>query len=155
MTVNEVLETMSNEATAIVMSIGRDGDFICAYKKDLINDKYFKERVRDRTVTHLAVTRTRIGFGIAIQCSIDNEENKDALEKALGKACEYTHESALNGCPFNYDISAITNEKTNECNICDYQYIGLDEGLNSSKEYLKKSMKCWKEYFLRGDTEND
>ena len=117
MTVNEVLETMSNEATAIVMTIGRDGYFICAYKKDLINDKYFKERVRDRTVTHLAVTRTRIGFGIAIQCSIDNEENKDALEKALDKACEYTHESALNGCPFNYDISAITNEKTNECNI--------------------------------------
>lgn len=71
------------------------------------------------------------------------------LEKALDKACEYTHESALNGCPFNYDISAITNEKTNECNICDYQCISLDEALNSSKEYLKKSMKCWKEYFLK------
>ena len=155
MTVNEVLETMGNEATAIVMTIGGDGYFICAYKKDLINDKYFKEKVRDRTVTHLAVTRTRIGFGIAIQCSIDNEENKDALEKALDKACEYTHESALNGCPFNYDISTITNKKTNECNICDYQCIGLDEELNSSKEYLKKSMKCWKEYFLRGDAEND
>lgn len=83
------------------------------------------------------------------------EEYCDALEKALDKACEYTHESALNGCPFNYDISAVTNEKTNECNICDYQCIGLDEELNSSKEYLKKSIKCWKEYFLRGDTEND
>ena len=22
-------------------------------------------------------------------------------------------------------------------------------------EYLKKSIKCWKEYFLKGDTEND
>lgn len=60
MTVNEVLETMGNEATAIVMTIGGDGYFICAYKKDLINDKYFKEKVGDRTVTHLGVTRTRI-----------------------------------------------------------------------------------------------
>lgn len=79
MTVNEVLETMGNEATAIVMTIGGDGYFICAYKKDLINDKYFKEKVRDRTVTHLGVTRTRKGFGIAIQCAInkDNEENKN------------------------------------------------------------------------------
>lgn len=79
------------------------------------------------------------------------EEYCDVLEKALDKACEYTHESALNGCPFNYDISAITNEKTNECNICDYQCIGLDEELNSSKEYSKKSIKCWKEYFLKGE----
>lgn len=155
MTVNEVLETMGNEATAIVMTIGGDGYFICAYKKDLINDKYFKEKVGDRTVTHLGVTRTRIGFGIAIQCSIDNEENKDVLEKALDKACKYIHNDGIDGCPCNYDISTITNEKTNECNICDYQCIGLDEELNSSKEYLKKSMKCWKEYFLRGDTEND
>ena len=79
MTVNEVLETMGNEATAIVMTIGGDGYFICAYKKDLINDKYFKEKVGDRTVTHLGVTRTRIGFGIAIQCTInkENEENKN------------------------------------------------------------------------------
>ena len=155
MTVNEVLETMGNEATAIVMTIGGDGYFICAYKKDLINDKYFKEKVGDRTVTHLGVTRTRIGFGIAIQCSIDNEENKDVLEKALDKACKYIHNDGIDGCPCNYDISTITNEKTNECNICAYQCIGLDEELNSSKEYLKKSMKCWKEYFLRGDTEND
>lgn len=155
MTVNEVLETMGNEATAIVMTIGGDGYFICAYKKDLINDKYFKEKVGDRTVTHLGVTRTRIGFGITIQCSIDNEENKDVLEKALDKACKYIHNDGIDGCPCNYDISTITNEKTNECNICDYQCIGLDEELNSSKEYLKKSMKCWKEYFLRGDTEND
>lgn len=155
MTVNEVLETMGNEATAIVMTIGGDGYFICAYKKDLINDKYFKEKVGDRTVTHLGVTRTRIGFGIAIQCSIDNEENKDVLEKALDKACKYIHNDGIDGCPCNYDISTITNEKTNECNICDYQCISLDEELNSSKEYLKKSMKCWKEYFLRGDAEND
>lgn len=79
MTVNEVLEIMGNEAIAIVMTIGGDGYFICAYKKDLINDKYFKEKVGDRTVTHLGVTRTRIGFGIAIQCTLnkDNEENKN------------------------------------------------------------------------------
>lgn len=79
MTVNEVLETMGNEATAVVITIGGDGYFICAYKKDLINDKCFKEKVGDRIVTHLGVTRTRIGFGIAIQCAInkDNEETKN------------------------------------------------------------------------------
>lgn len=80
------------------------------------------------------------------------------LEKALDNACVYIHNDGIDGCPFNYDISAITNEKMNECNMCCYQCISLDE-LNSSKqqkyEYLKKSIKCWKEYFLRGDTEND
>lgn len=77
MTVNQVLEKMSNEATAVVMTIGEDGYFICAYKKDLINNKCFKEKVGDRNVTHLGVTRTRKGFGIAIQCDINNEENKN------------------------------------------------------------------------------
>lgn len=79
MTVNEVLETMGNKSTAIVMTIGGDGYFICGYKKDLINNKCFKEKVGDRIVTHLGVTRTRIGFGIAIQCTInkDNEETKN------------------------------------------------------------------------------
>lgn len=79
MTVNEVLEKMSNEAIAVVITIGGDGYFICEYKKDLINSKCFKEKVGDRTVTHLGVTRTRKGFGIAIQCVInkDNEENKN------------------------------------------------------------------------------
>lgn len=76
MRVNEVLETMSNEAVAVVMTIG--DYFICAYKKDLINDKYFiEEKVGDRTVTHLGVTRTSRGFGIVIQCIINNEVNKD------------------------------------------------------------------------------
>lgn len=79
MTVNEVLEKMSNEATAVVMTIGGDGYFICAYKKDLINDKYFKEKVGDRTVTHLGVTRTSRGFGIVIECftNKDYEVNED------------------------------------------------------------------------------
>lgn len=79
MTVNEVLEKMSNESIALVITIGGDGYFICAYKKDLTNNKCFKEKVGDRTVTHLGVTRTRKGFGIAIQCAInkDNEENKN------------------------------------------------------------------------------
>jgi hypothetical protein len=77
MRVNEVLKTMSNEATAVVMTIGEDGYFICAYKKDLINDKCFiDKKVGDRTVTHLGVTRTSRGFGIVIQCIINNEENK-------------------------------------------------------------------------------
>ena len=81
------------------------------------------------------------------------------LEKALDNACEYIHDCGSNGCLFNYDVLSITNKKMNECNMCDYQCISLDDELNSSKqqqyEYLKKSMKCWKEYFLRGDAEND
>lgn len=81
------------------------------------------------------------------------EDYCDALEKALDNACEYIHDCGSNGCPFNYSILSITNEKMNECNICDYQCMGLDNRLNN--EYLKKSIKCWKEYFLRGDAEND
>lgn len=77
MTVNEVLEKMSNEAIAVVITIGGDGYFICAYKKDLINNKCFKEKVGDRNVMHLGVTRTRKGFGIAIQCVINKEVNKN------------------------------------------------------------------------------
>lgn len=75
MRVNEVLETMSNEATAVVMTIGEDGYYVCKYKKDLINDKYFIKEVGDRTVTHLGVTRTSRGFGIVIQCVI-NKDNE-------------------------------------------------------------------------------
>ena len=76
MRVNEVLETMSNEGVVAVITIRNY--FICAYKKDLINDKYFIEnKVGDRTVTHLGVTRTSRGFGIVIECIINNEVNKD------------------------------------------------------------------------------
>ena len=78
MRVNEVLKTMSNEATAVVMTIGEDGYFICAYKKDLINDKCFiDKKVGDRTVTNLGVTRTSRGVGIVIQCTINKEGNKN------------------------------------------------------------------------------
>lgn len=78
------------------------------------------------------------------------EEYCDALEKALDKACEYIHNDGTDGCPCNYDISTITNEKMNECNRCDYECNG-----SKQYEYLKKSIKCWKEYFLRGNEEND
>jgi hypothetical protein len=74
MRVNEVLKTMSNEAVIVVMTIG--DYFICAYKKDLINDKCFiDKKVGDRIVTHLGVTRTSRGFGIVIQCVI-NKDNE-------------------------------------------------------------------------------
>lgn len=86
------------------------------------------------------------------------EKYCNELEKTLDNACEYTHDCGQNGCLFNYDVLSITNKKMNECNMCDYQCISLDDELNSSKqqqyEYLKKSMKCWKEYFLKGDTED-
>lgn len=76
MRVNEVLKTMSNEAVIVVMTIG--DYFICAYKKDLINDKCFVDKkVGDRIVTHLGVTRTSRGFGIVIQCIINKEGNKN------------------------------------------------------------------------------
>ena len=86
------------------------------------------------------------------------EDYCDALEKALDNACKYIHNDGIDGCPCNYDLSTISDKKMNECNICDYQCISFYDELNSSKqqyEYLKKSMKCWKEYFLKGDTEND
>lgn len=79
------------------------------------------------------------------------EDYCDALEKALDNACKYIHNDGIDGCPFNYDLSAIESEKMNECNICDYQ-CGSEQ---CCEEYLKKSIKCWKEYFLRGDTESD
>lgn len=75
------------------------------------------------------------------------------LEKALDNACEYIHDCGSNGCPNNYD-----GEEMKECKMCNYECMSLDDQLNSSKsqydEYLKKSIKCWKEYFLRGDTED-
>ena len=91
-----------------------------------------------------------------IEYAYDLEEYCNELEKALDKACEYIHDCGVNGCPFNYDCLTITNEKMNECNICGYE---CNDQLHSTKqqeeEYLKKSIKCWKEYFLKGDTEND
>lgn len=70
-----------------------------------------------------------------------------SYEKALNKACEYIHNDGIDGCPCNYDISTITSEKMNECNICNYQCSSKQH----CKEYLKKSIKCWKEYFLKGE----
>lgn len=82
------------------------------------------------------------------------EDYCDALEKALDNACEYIHDCGSNGCPNNYD-----GEEMKECKMCNYECMSLDDQLNSSisqyDEYLKESIKCWKEYFLKGDTEND
>ncbi len=76
------------------------------------------------------------------------------LEKALDNACEYIHDCGSNGCPNNYD-----GEEMKECKMCNYECMSLDDQLNSSRlqyhEYLKKSIKCWRKYFLKGDTEND
>lgn len=72
------------------------------------------------------------------------------LEKALDNACEYIHDCGSNGCPNNYD-----GKEMKECKMCNYECMSLDDELNSSKsqydEYLKKSIKCWKEYFLKGE----
>ena len=37
------------------------------------------------------------------------------LEKALDKACKYTHNNGLNGCPANFDIGAVDKKKKKEC----------------------------------------
>lgn len=79
------------------------------------------------------------------------EDYCDALEKALDNACKYIHNDGIDGCPCNYDLSTISDKKMNECNICNYQCSSKQH----CKEYLKKSIKCWKEYFLRGDAENE
>lgn len=82
-----------------------------------------------------------------------------SYEKALNKACVYIHNNGVDGCPNNYDYLAITNEKIKECYTCGYDCMGLDDQLNSSnlqkEEYLKKSVKCWKEYFLKGEQQNE
>lgn len=82
------------------------------------------------------------------------EDYCDVLEKALLNACSYIDDNGINGCPFNYDFETILDKKINECSKCQYECIGYKEGLED-KGYRKKSIKCWKEYFLRGDTEND
>lgn len=71
MRVNEVLKRVSKkEIVTIVIH-----DFcICAYKKDLINDSAFiKRRLGDCIVTHLGICRTSGGFGIAIDCSTNED----------------------------------------------------------------------------------
>ena len=84
----------------------------------------------------------------------DLEEYCNELEKALDNSCEYIHDCGGNGCPNNYD-----GIEMNECKRCNYECMDLDFQLNSSescrKEYLKKSIKCWKEYFLKGDQQNE
>ena len=78
------------------------------------------------------------------------EKYCNELEKALDNACEYIHDCGSNGCPNNYD-----GEEMKECKMCNYECISLDYQLNSSKsqcdEYLKKSIKCWRKYFLKGE----
>lgn len=89
-----------------------------------------------------------------IEYAYDLEEYCNELEKALNKACAYIHCEGINGCPYRYDYKTITDEKMEQCYMCDYDYIDLDSELHN-EEYLKKSIKCWREYFLKGETEND
>lgn len=78
-----------------------------------------------------------------------NEQEINILEQALDKACEYTHNNGVNGCPSNYDCGAVSQEKEKECILCKFHCIyAKDELFN--KEYEKKSKECWKEYFLKG-----
>ena len=77
------------------------------------------------------------------------EQTISMLEKALDKACEYTHNDGFNGCPSSYDHEAVSEEKEKECILCKFHCISAkDECWN--KEYEKKSKECWKEYFLTG-----
>lgn len=77
------------------------------------------------------------------------EQEINKLEKALDKACKYTHNDGLNGCPASYDIGAVDKKKKEECILCKFHCISAkDEYLN--KEYENKSKECWKEYFLKG-----
>lgn len=79
------------------------------------------------------------------------------LEKALNDACTYIHDDGYNGCPSNYDNKTVTNEKMKECRGCYYycngSYCNSLQPDPFYEEYKKKSIQCWKEYFLRGDEE--
>ena len=77
------------------------------------------------------------------------------LEKALNDACTYIHDDGYNGCPANYDNKTVTNGKIKECCGCYYYCNGsYSDPFHFDpfyEEYKKKSIKCWKEYFLKGD----
>lgn len=88
----------------------------------------------------------------------DNSNDEDlmekeikTLEKALDKACKYTHNNGLNGCPSNYDCSTVSKKKEKECILCKFHCDSEKWFFN--KEYEKKSKECWKEYFLKGKRE--
>ena len=76
------------------------------------------------------------------------EKEIKVLEKALDKACKYTHNNGLNGCPANFDIGAVDKKKKKECVLCKFHCDSEKYFFN--KEYEKKSKECWKEYFLKG-----
>lgn len=77
------------------------------------------------------------------------EKEIKILEKALDKACEYTHNNGYNGCPSHYDIEEVDKEKEKECILCKFYCMSVK--YFNSKEYEKKSKECWKEYFLKGE----
>ena len=77
------------------------------------------------------------------------EQEINTLEKALDKACEYTHNNGVNGCPSSYDWEALDKNKEKECILCKFHCISAKDEL-FNKEYEKKSKECWKEYFLTG-----
>lgn len=76
------------------------------------------------------------------------EQETKTLAKALDKACKYTHNNGLNGCPANFDIGAVDKKKEKECILCKF-HCGSEKYF-FNKEYEKKSKECWKEYFLKG-----
>lgn len=77
------------------------------------------------------------------------EKEIKTLEKALDKACKYTHNNGLNGCPLSYDCSIVSKKKEKECSLCKFNY--AFEKYYFNEEYEKKSKECWKEYFLKGE----
>ena len=77
------------------------------------------------------------------------EKEIKTLEKALDKACKYTHNNGLNGCPSSYDCSIVSKKKEKECSLCKFSY--AFEKYYFNEEYEKKSKECWKEYFLKGE----
>lgn len=77
------------------------------------------------------------------------EQEIKVLEAALDKACEYTHNNGVNGCPSSYDCGALDKNKEKECILCKFHCISAKDEL-FNKEYEKKSKECWKEYFLKG-----
>lgn len=78
-----------------------------------------------------------------------DERKIKVLEKALDKACKYTHNNGLNGCPADFDIGAVDKKKKKECILCKFHC--EFEKYFFNKEYEKKSKECWKEYFLKGE----
>ena len=72
---------------------------------------------------------------------------EERMARAIDKLCDYIHSSGFNGCPCNYDATALYDDKWNQCMKCKY-YIIEDSEIERSNDYARQSKLCWKEFAM-------